>query len=54
MTVPCGFDDAGLPVGLQIAAHAYDEATMFRIGHAYEQATPWHLERPEEREVPDV
>jgi aspartyl-tRNA(Asn)/glutamyl-tRNA(Gln) amidotransferase subunit A len=54
MTVPCGFDADGLPVGLQIAAHAYDEATMFRIGHAYEQATPWHLERPEEWEVPDV
>jgi hypothetical protein len=47
LTLPCGFDRAGLPVGLQIAAHHFDEATMFRVGHAYEQATPWHTRRPD-------
>ncbi len=47
LTLPCGFDRAGLPVALQIAAHRFDEATMFRVGHAFEQATPWHARRPD-------
>jgi aspartyl-tRNA(Asn)/glutamyl-tRNA(Gln) amidotransferase subunit A len=46
MTIPCGFDGRGLPIGLQIQARPFEEATMFRIGHAYEQATEWHLRRP--------
>lgn len=46
MTVPCGFDELGLPIGLQIVANAFDEATMFRVGHAYEQATKWYERRP--------
>ena len=47
LTLPCGFDRGGLPVGLQIAARRFDEATMFRVGHAFEQATPWHERRPD-------
>lgn len=46
MTLPCGFDERGLPIGLQIQARPFEEDTMFRIGHAYEQATSWHLRRP--------
>lgn len=46
MTLPCGFDERGLPVGLQIVARPFDERTMFRIGHAFERATPWHRRRP--------
>lgn len=46
MTLPCGFDAHGLPIGLQIVTRAFDEVTMFRIGHAFEQSTPWHLQRP--------
>lgn len=46
MSIPCGFDTAGLPIGLQIAARPFDESTMFRVGHAYEQATTWHSRRP--------
>lgn len=47
LTLPCGFDRAGLPVALQIAARPFDEATMFRVGHAYEGATAWHARRPD-------
>ena len=47
LTLPCGFDGAGVPVALQIAARRFDEATMFRVGHAYEQATTWHARRPD-------
>lgn len=41
ISVPCGFDRDGLPIGLQIAAKLFDEATVFRAAHAYEQAHPW-------------
>jgi aspartyl-tRNA(Asn)/glutamyl-tRNA(Gln) amidotransferase subunit A len=47
LSVPCGFDAAGLPVGLQLLGKAFDEATVLRAGHAYEQATEWHTRRPE-------
>ena len=45
LTVPCGFSD-GLPVGLQLAARPFDEATALRAGYAYQQATEWHKRRP--------
>jgi aspartyl-tRNA(Asn)/glutamyl-tRNA(Gln) amidotransferase subunit A len=38
LAVPCGFDDTGLPLSLQIIARPYEEALLLRIGHAYEQA----------------
>ena len=46
LSLPCGFTDAGLPIGLQIAGRPFDEATVLRVGHAYERATEWHLRRP--------
>ena len=46
ITVPCGFADGDLPIGLQIAAKPFDEMAVLRVGHAYEQATPWHSRRP--------
>lgn len=39
MSVPCGASPEGLPVGLQIFAKHFDEATMFRVAYHYEQAT---------------
>jgi aspartyl-tRNA(Asn)/glutamyl-tRNA(Gln) amidotransferase subunit A len=46
LSVPCGFDQSGLPIGLQIMGGAFDEATVLRVAHAYEQATEWHQRRP--------
>ena len=46
MSVPCGFDDRGMPVGLQIGARPGAEGTIFKVAHAYEQATAWHTMRP--------
>ncbi len=46
LSLPCGFDEAGLPIGMQIAAPVLREATMFRVAYAYEQATRWHERRP--------
>ncbi len=45
ISIPCGFAD-GLPVGLQIAARAFDEERMLRVAYAYEQATEWHTRKP--------
>jgi aspartyl-tRNA(Asn)/glutamyl-tRNA(Gln) amidotransferase subunit A len=46
ISVPCGFAGDGLPVGLQIAGNAFDEAGVLRIAQAYEQATEWHRKHP--------
>ena len=46
ISVPCGFTAAGLPIGLQIAGHAFDEAGVLRIAHAYERATDWQRRPP--------
>ena len=46
LTVPCGFDPEGLPVGLQFIAPAGAEALLCYVGAAYEAATPWHTMRP--------
>lgn len=46
MSVPCGFTKNGLPIGMQLAARPFGEATLFRVGHAYEQATDWHRREP--------
>ncbi|MBI4311284.1 MAG: amidase [Chloroflexi bacterium] len=46
ISLPCGFDAGGLPIGLQLAGMPFDEATVLRAAYAYEQATPWHGRRP--------
>jgi len=38
MSVPCGASAAGLPIGLQIFAKHFNEATMFRVAYNYEQS----------------
>lgn len=46
LSVPCGFDSEGLPIGLQIVGPAWAEPLVLKIGYAYEQATEWHRRRP--------
>jgi aspartyl-tRNA(Asn)/glutamyl-tRNA(Gln) amidotransferase subunit A len=46
ISVPCGFSSAGLPIGLQIAGRAFEEATILKVALAYERSTSWHLARP--------
>jgi len=46
ISLPCGFDGQGLPVGLQIMGPAFGEEKILRAAHAYEQATEWHLKKP--------
>lgn len=46
-SLPCGFNDEGLPVGLQIVAKVFEEHRALRIARAYEAATDWGERRPE-------
>jgi aspartyl-tRNA(Asn)/glutamyl-tRNA(Gln) amidotransferase subunit A len=46
ISLPCGLSE-GLPVGLQVIANSYQEATMFRVAAAYERGTKHHEMRPE-------
>jgi aspartyl-tRNA(Asn)/glutamyl-tRNA(Gln) amidotransferase subunit A len=47
LSLPCGFDGDGMPIGLQIIGKHFDEATVLRLAHAYEQATEWHKRKPQ-------
>jgi aspartyl-tRNA(Asn)/glutamyl-tRNA(Gln) amidotransferase subunit A len=46
ISVPCGFTEAGLPIGLQIIGPHWGEARVLQVAYAYEQATAWHKRRP--------
>lgn len=46
MSIPCGFDSKGLPIGLQLIGKAWDEETLLSVAAAYEGATEWHTRRP--------
>jgi aspartyl-tRNA(Asn)/glutamyl-tRNA(Gln) amidotransferase subunit A len=46
LNVPCGFDDDGLPIGMQIIGQPFDEATLFRVGAAFQSVTDFHTRGP--------
>jgi aspartyl-tRNA(Asn)/glutamyl-tRNA(Gln) amidotransferase subunit A len=46
IAVPCGFTSSGMPLGVQLIARYFDEATLLRAAHAYEQHTAWWRRRP--------
>lgn len=46
LSVPAGFDDAGLPIGLQFAGQPGREDRLFAVGEAYERASGWTARRP--------
>ena len=46
ISVPCGFTNAGLPVGLMIAGPRFSESRVLALANAYERATEWHKRRP--------
>ena len=46
LVVPCGADHDGLPIGMQIVAPAFDEATAFRAGAAFERTRPPYAPPP--------
>jgi aspartyl-tRNA(Asn)/glutamyl-tRNA(Gln) amidotransferase subunit A len=46
LSLPCGFDVQGLPIGLQIIGQHFDESTVLRVAHAYEQSAEWPKRKP--------
>ncbi|MDS1135159.1 amidase [Nitratireductor indicus] len=47
LAVPCGFNDRGMPLSLQIVAASQHEDAILRLGFAFEEATPWHTRHPD-------
>ncbi len=46
LSLPCGFDQKGLPIGLQIIGNVLREDQVLHTAYAYEQATQWHEKQP--------
>jgi aspartyl-tRNA(Asn)/glutamyl-tRNA(Gln) amidotransferase subunit A len=48
MSLPAGFGEAGMPVGLQLIGNYFEEGTLLQAAHAFQQATDWHTRAPAE------
>lgn len=46
VSVPCGWTESGLPIGMQIVGRRFDDATVLRAARAFEMARPWHEQWP--------
>jgi aspartyl-tRNA(Asn)/glutamyl-tRNA(Gln) amidotransferase subunit A len=46
LSVPCGFANDSLPVGLQLTGRRFDEATLLRTAYAFERQTTWWTRQP--------
>jgi aspartyl-tRNA(Asn)/glutamyl-tRNA(Gln) amidotransferase subunit A len=46
MSVPCGFNQSGLPIGIQIIGNYFNEAEMLQVADHFQTATEWHLKQP--------
>ncbi len=46
MSVPAGFGEAGMPVGLQLIGNYFQEGSLLHAAHAFQQATDWHTRTP--------
>ena len=46
LSIPCGFDAAGLPVGLQLTGNHFAEAKLLGVAHRYQQESDWHRRVP--------
>jgi len=46
ISIPCGFDRSGLPIGLQLQGNYFSESLILNAAHRYQQATDWHKREP--------
>ena len=46
LSIPCGFDEQGLPIGVHLLGNYFTEANMLRTAHCYQQETTWHQKTP--------
>lgn len=47
LALPCGFDSAGMPIGMQLIGKPFEEKTILSAGNAYQSVTDWHKQKPE-------
>ncbi|MBD1921797.1 Asp-tRNA(Asn)/Glu-tRNA(Gln) amidotransferase subunit GatA [Microcoleus sp. FACHB-831] len=47
LSLPCGFDEKGLPIGMQLIGNVLREDQLLQVAYAYEQSTSWHLRAPQ-------
>ena len=52
ISVPCGFSQSGLPIGVQLIGNVLEEARLLQVAHQYEQAADVFAARPEAALVP--
>ncbi|PLS36832.1 Asp-tRNA(Asn)/Glu-tRNA(Gln) amidotransferase GatCAB subunit A [Carnobacterium maltaromaticum] len=46
ISIPCGFAENGMPIGLQLIGKHFDEETIYKAAYAFEQATDFHQKKP--------
>ncbi|MFB2893229.1 Asp-tRNA(Asn)/Glu-tRNA(Gln) amidotransferase subunit GatA [Aerosakkonemataceae cyanobacterium BLCC-F50] len=46
LSIPCGFDEQGLPIGMQLIGRVLQEELLLQVAYAYEQATTWNQHKP--------
>ncbi len=46
LAFPVGFDDSGLPIGMQLMGAHFQEHTLLKTAHAYQMVTDWHTKHP--------
>ena len=51
IALPCGFDAAGLPIGMQLLGAHFNEETLVKLANAYQSGTDWHSKRPQLKEA---
>lgn len=52
INVPCGFDNKGLPIGLQLIGNVLEESLLLQVAHQYEQSANVMMQRPRGSFVP--
>lgn len=45
-SIPCGWSNEGLPIGMQIIGHPFDELTVLQVSRAFEEIAPWQERKP--------
>jgi aspartyl-tRNA(Asn)/glutamyl-tRNA(Gln) amidotransferase subunit A len=53
-SVPCGFDGAGMPIGMQLVAAPWRDDLLLAAGVAFQRETNWHSRRPEIATAPET
>ncbi|HVZ15982.1 MAG TPA: amidase family protein, partial [Terriglobales bacterium] len=46
LSLPCGFNSLGLPLGMQLIGRPLEEDSLLNMGHQYQMATEWHRRKP--------